>query len=161
MERLWSPWRGTYVTEAGSRAAGGCFFCAAVSGEDTELLVAQDAATVTLLNRFPYNPGHLMAAPRAHLPDLLAVGDDGAAALMVAARRAMRALQAAMRPDGFNLGVNQGDAAGASVEHVHLHVVPRWGGDTNFMPVVGVTKVLPESLEQSADRLRTAYAGLR
>jgi ATP adenylyltransferase len=158
MERLWAPWRGVYVTDAGS--AGRCFFCAAVSGENTELLVAQDAATVTLLNRFPYNPGHVMVAPRAHLPDLHAVGDDGAAALMVAARRAVEALQSAMRPAGFNLGVNLGDVAGASVEHVHLHVVPRWGGDTNFMPVVGTTKVLPESLEQSAEKLRAAYAKL-
>jgi ATP adenylyltransferase len=156
MERLWSPWRSAYVTNAGS--AGGCFFCAAASGEDTELLVAQDAATVTLLNRFPYNPGHLMVAPRAHVPDMLAAGDDGAAAVMVAARRALRALQSAMRPDGFNLGVNQGDVAGASIEHVHMHVVPRWGGDTNFMPVVGETKVLPESLDQSAEKLRAAFA---
>jgi ATP adenylyltransferase len=158
MERLWAPWRGVYVTDAGS--ASRCFFCAAVSGENAELLVAQDAATVTLLNRFPYNPGHVMVAPLAHLPDLHAVGDDGAAALIVAARRAVAALQSAMRPGGFNIGVNLGDVAGASVEHVHLHVVPRWGGDTNFMPVVGTTKVLPESLEQSAEKLRAAYAQL-
>lgn len=146
------------MTDAGS--PGECFFCAAVRGEQAQLVVAQDSATITLLNRFPYNPGHVMVAPRAHVPDLLAAGDDGAAAVMVAARRAMQALQSAMRPQGFNLGVNQGDAAGASVDHVHLHVVPRWGGDTNFMPVVGSTKVLPESLEQSAEKLRVAYAGL-
>jgi ATP adenylyltransferase len=158
MERLWSPWRDAYVTEASSASTRACFFCAAASGEQTELLVGQDAATITLLNRFPYNPGHVMVAPRAHVPDLLAAGDEDAAAMMVAARRAMRALQGAMRPDGFNLGVNQGPVAGASVEHVHLHVVPRWGGDTNFMPVVGETKVLPESLEQTAQKLRAAYA---
>jgi ATP adenylyltransferase len=158
MERLWSPWRGAYVTNAGS--PGGCFFCAAASGEDTQLLVAQDSATVTLLNRFPYNPGHVMVAPRAHVPDLLAAGDDDAAAMMVAARRALRALQSAMQPDGFNLGVNQGDVAGASIEHVHMHVVPRWGGDTNFMPTIGETKVLPESLDQSAHKLRAAFATL-
>ncbi len=159
MERLWSPWRGAYVTNAGSK--GGCFFCAAAGGEETQLLVAQDAATVTLLNRFPYNPGHVMVAPRAHVPDLLDAGDADAAAMMVAARRAMSALQSAMRANGFNLGVNQGAVAGASVDHVHLHVVPRWSGDTNFMPVVGETKVLPESLEQSAEKLRAAYAELR
>ena len=158
MERLWAPWRGTYVTDAGAK--GGCFFCAAASGENAELVVDRDQATLTLLNRYPYNPGHLMVAPLAHVPDLLAAGDGDAAAVMLAARRAMRALQSAMRPDGFNLGVNQGAAAGASVEHVHLHVVPRWGGDTNFMPVIGATKVLPESLEQSAEKLRAAYATL-
>lgn len=158
MDLLWSPWRGEYVVAAGSPS--GCFFCAAASGEGTELLVAEDAATITLLNRFPYNPGHVMVAPRAHLADLLAAGDDGAAALMVGARRAMRAIGDAMRPDGFNLGVNHGSVAGASVEHVHMHVVPRWAGDTNFMPVVGATKVLPETLEQSAAKLRAAYAAL-
>jgi ATP adenylyltransferase len=163
MERLWSPWRGDYVTGASANAGaqeGGCFLCAAAAGEDGELVVARDAATVTLLNRFPYNPGHLMVSPLVHVADLLAAGDGAAAAIMVGARRAMRALQSALRPDGFNLGVNHGSAAGASVDHVHLHVVPRWGGDTNFMPVVGETKVLPESLEQSAAKLRAAFAEL-
>lgn len=146
------------MTDAGS--ASGCFFCAAVAGADEPLLVAGDPATITVLNRFPYNSGHLMVAPRAHLSDMLAAGDDGAAALMVAARRAMRALESAMHPAGFNLGVNHGDAAGASIDHLHLHVVPRWGGDTNFMPVLGATKVLPELLEETAARLRHAFAEL-
>lgn len=158
MERLWSPWRGEYVTNAGS--AQGCFLCAAASGVQDELVVERDAATVTLLNRFPYNPGHLMVSPGAHVSDLLAAGDEIAAQLIVAARRAMRALEVAMRPDGFNVGVNHGGAAGASVDHLHMHVVPRWGGDTNFMPVVGETKVLPESLEQSAEKLRRAFEEL-
>jgi ATP adenylyltransferase len=146
------------VSDAGSK--GGCFLCAAASGEDDDLVVERDGATVTLLNRYPYNPGHVMVATRAHVPDLLAAGDDGASALIVAVRRAMRALQAAMEPEGFNVGVNHGSVAGASVEHVHVHVVPRWGGDTNFMPVVGDTKVLPELLEQTAAKLRAAYAGM-
>jgi ATP adenylyltransferase len=158
MERLWSPWRAGYVSDAGSH--DGCFLCAAAKGESDELVVARDSHTVTLLNRFPYNTGHLMVAPLDHLGDLLTGGDEPAAAMMVAARRAMRALATAMHPDGFNLGVNQGEAAGASVEHVHLHVVPRWSGDTNFMPVVGGTKVLPELLEETAARLRPAFAGL-
>ena len=160
MERLWAPWRGVYVTGAGPDA--GCFFCEAASAGATadELVVGHDAATVTMLNRYPYNTGHLLVAPRQHLPDLFAAGDDGAAALMVAARRAMRALQQAMSPDGFNVGLNHGQAAGASVEHVHLHVVPRWSGDTNYMPVIGGTKVLPELVEETATRLRTAFAAL-
>jgi len=146
------------VTDAGSR--GGCFLCAAAGGGTTSLLVSGDGATVTVLNRFPYNTGHLMVAPRSHVADLLAAGDEVAAALMVAARRAMMALAAALHPDGYNVGVNHGGAAGASVDHLHLHVVPRWGGDTNFMPVVAETKVLPETLEATATKLRTAYEGL-
>lgn len=160
MDRLWAPWRGAYVSEASSGSQRVCFLCAAVSGEADELVVAWDAQTLTVMNRFPYNPGHVMVAPRDHIPDLLAAGDETAAAMMVAARRAMRALLLALQPEGFNLGVNHGSAAGASIEHVHLHLVPRWGGDTNFMPVVAETKVLPESLEASAGRLREAFAGL-
>jgi len=159
VERLWAPWRKAYVSDAGRQ--DGCFLCAAVSGEDDLLVVARDGATVTVLNRFPYNTGHLMVASAEHVGDLLAAGDDGAAALMVAARRAMLALQAALRPDGFNVGINHGSAGGASVDHLHLHVVPRWGGDTNYMPVVGGTKVLSELLEETGARLRAAFSELR
>jgi ATP adenylyltransferase len=141
-------------------AGGRCFLCAAFAGEKDQLVVARDGGTVTMLNRYPYNTGHLMVAPREHVRDLLAIGDAEAAALMVSARRAMRAVQRAMSPDGFNVGINHGAAAGASIEHVHLHVVPRWGGDTNFMPVIGATKVLPELLEETAIRLRTAFDSL-
>jgi len=155
MERLWAPWRGGYVSSAGSGDA--CFLCAAAGGGGDDLVVARDGTTITLLNLFPYNTGHLLVAPAEHIHDLLAAGDDGAAALMVAARRAMRALDLALAPEGFNVGVNQGVSAGASVEHVHLHVVPRWRGDTNYMPVIGATKVLPELLEETASRLRAAF----
>jgi ATP adenylyltransferase len=158
MERLWAPWRGGYVSSAGSGDA--CFLCAAAGGGDDDLVVARDATTITLLNRFPYNTGHLLVAPAAHVHDLLAAGDDGAAALMVGARRAMRALDLVLAPDGFNVGVNHGVSAGASVEHVHLHVVPRWRGDTNYMPVIGGTKVLPELLEETATRVRAAFSAL-
>jgi ATP adenylyltransferase len=158
MERLWAPWRGGYVSSAGSGEA--CFLCAAAGGGGDDLVVARDATTITLLNLFPYNTGHLLVAPAEHIHDLLAAGDDGAAALMVAARRAMRALDLALAPEGFNVGVNQGVSAGASVEHVHLHVVPRWRGDTNYMPVIGGTKVLPELLEETASRVSAAFDAL-
>jgi ATP adenylyltransferase len=158
MERLWAPWRGGYVSSAGSGDA--CFLCAAAVGGGDDLVVAGDATTITLLNRFPYNTGHLLVAPVEHVHDLLAAGDDGAAALMVGARRAMRALDLALSPDGFNVGVNHGASAGASIEHVHLHVVPRWRGDTNYMPVIGGTKVLPELLEETATRVRAAFSAL-
>jgi ATP adenylyltransferase len=154
MERIWAPWRGTYVT---SGPPGGCFLCAAARGEDEDLVVARDDSTVSLLNRYPYNTGHLMVAPTEHVADLLAAGDELAAAVMIAARRAMSALGSALSPDGFNLGVNQGSAAGASIEHLHLHVVPRWSGDTNFMPVTAGTKVLPQVLDETAALVRAAY----
>jgi ATP adenylyltransferase len=146
------------VSDASPR--GGCFLCTAAAGEEDQLVVDRDGGTVTMLNRYPYNTGHLMVAPAEHVPDLLAIDDAGAAALMLSARRAMRAVERAMSPDGFNVGINHGTAAGASIEHVHLHVVPRWGGDTNYMPVIGATKVLPELLEQTATRLRAAFASL-
>ena len=158
MERLWAPWRAGYVTSAGS--GEGCFLCSAAAGVAEDLVVAGDATTITLLNRFPYNTGHVLVAPIAHVGDLFVAGDDVAAAMMIAARRAMRALELALAPDGFNVGLNQGASAGASVEHVHLHVVPRWGGDTNYMPVIGATKVLPELLEQTATSVRAAYKAL-
>ncbi len=146
------------MSSAGSGDA--CFLCAAAGGGGDGLVVARDATTITLLNLFPYNTGHLLVAPAEHIHDLLAAGDDGAAALMVAARRAMRALDLAVAPEGFNVGVNQGVSAGASVKHVHLHVVPRWRGDTNYMPVIGGTKVLPELLEETASRVRAAFTAL-
>ena len=158
MDRLWAPWRSDYVSDGSPK--GGCFLCAAATGEEASLVVSTDRQTVTLLNRFPYNTGHLMVAPQRHVADLVDAGDDLAAAMMVGARRAIRAAQAALNPDGFNVGVNLGAAAGASIEHVHLHVVPRWSGDTNFMPVAGAVKVLPELLEETAERLRKAFTAL-
>ena len=151
----------TYVSSA-SEPHGGYFLCsaAAADGETAELVVDRAELTVTLLNRFPYSSGHLMVAPRRHTPDIPSLTDDEGAAIFAATRRALRALSAAMGPDGFNVGVNHGRAAGASVEHFHQHVVPRWDGDTNFMPVVGDVKVLPEHLETTATRLREAFAAL-
>ena len=107
----------------------------------------RDELTFTLLNRYPYSSGHVMVVPLRHAPDLVSLSAEEGAAMFAATQRAIRALTEAMHPGGYNIGINQGAAAGASVEHVHLHVVPRWGGDTNFMPVLGDVKVLPEHLE--------------
>ena len=156
VDRLWAPWRAAYV--ATGPAEAGCFLCAAA--HDDTGVVTRDAATVTVLNRFPYTTGHVLVAPRQHVADLDEAGDDVAAAVMVAVRRAMRIVTAALSPDGCNIGVNQGAVAGASVEHLHVHVVPRWSGDTNFMPVVGQTRVLPELLEETGRRLREAARSL-
>jgi ATP adenylyltransferase len=144
----------------------GCFLCNAASADlastdtDASLVVEQAELTVTVLNRFPYSSGHLMVAPRRHAPDLLAITPEEGAAMLAGTQRAIRALQDVMHPEGFNIGVNHGEAAGASVEHLHQHVVPRWSGDTNFMPVLGDVKVLPEHLQQTSQHLRAALAAL-
>jgi ATP adenylyltransferase len=113
---------------------------------------------VTLLNRFPYSSGHVMVAPRRHAADLRDLAPEESLAVLAATQRALDAISAAMQPGGFNVGLNLGAAAGASVEHLHLHVVPRWESDTNFMPVLADVKVLPEHLVATAQRLREALA---
>ncbi len=158
MQRLWAPWRMQYLEEA---PPPGCFFCAgAASDDDAQLLVvAHDAYAVTMLNRFPYGHGHLLVAPRAHvaLPeDLPDAAYDG---LMHAVRRAVQALRAAFSPEGMNIGMNLGRAAGAGVaDHCHWHVLPRWNGDTNFMPLLADVKVMSEHLEATRARVRAQYA---
>ncbi len=138
----------------------GCFLCSAANSSDPEqlLVIERAEATLTLLNRFPYSSGHVMVAPRRHVDDLCELSVEEGAALIGATQRALRAITAAMQPGGFNVGLNLGPAAGASIEHLHLHVVPRWGSDTNFMPVLADIKVLPEHLEVTAARLREALA---
>ena len=134
-----------------------CFICAAAGTEGSDSLVIERAErTVTLLNRFPYSSGHVMVAPRRHAVDLRELTSEEGMALLEATQRALAAISEMMRPGGFNVGLNLGAAAGASVDHLHLHVVPRWDSDTNFMPVLADVKVLPEHLEITARRLREA-----
>jgi ATP adenylyltransferase len=153
----------TYVSSGPDPADTGCFLCAAAAETSSEasLVVDRDELTFTLLNRYPYSSGHVMVVPLRHAPDLVSLSSGEGNAMFAATQRAIRALTEAMHPGGFNIGINQGAAAGASVEHVHLHVVPRWGGDTNFMPVLGDVKVLPEHLETTAVNLRAAFKRLR
>jgi ATP adenylyltransferase len=158
MRQLWAPWRMAYVTGT-SPAAGGCFICDAAGSEaDGGLVVEGAEQTLTLMNRFPYSSGHVMVAPRRHASDLRDLTAEECLGLMAATQRALDALARVMQPGGFNVGFNLGEAAGASVDHLHLHVVPRWGSDTNFMPVLADVKVLPEHLEVTARRLREALA---
>ncbi len=140
----------------------GCFFCEAANAapdHDRELLVlARTELALAILNRYPYNNGHLMVAPRAHLADLDDLPASTATAVTLLTQRSLRVLRAALRPEGFNVGINSGKVAGAGVaDHVHQHVVPRWGGDTNFMPVVAETKILNEHLSTSYQELREAF----
>jgi ATP adenylyltransferase len=150
-----------YVSGESPATEEGCFLCVAASGADQEsLVVDRGERAYILMNRFPYTSGHVMAVPIRHTPGLLDLTPEEGTAIFVATQRAVRAITDAMHPDGFNVGVNQGSAAGASQEHVHVHVVPRWSGDTNFMPVLGDVKVIPQDLETTAATLREAFARL-
>ncbi len=149
-----------YVSAAGPPALG-CVFCSALSlGDDRRALVVRRGTLAFLiLNAFPYAPGHLMAATTRHGGGLPDATSAELTEVMTLVQVGMRALQQAYRPDGFNVGVNEGRVAGAGVpDHLHVHVVPRWNGDTNFMPVLGDVRVLPEPLDATCDRLRATLA---
>ena len=150
---LWAPWRLEYIEQADELP--GCVFC---SPED-DLVVHRGAAAFVLLNRFPYTSGHLMVAPARHVGALGELTDAEALEIHRLAVASVAALTASYAPHGHNLGWNLGRAAGAGiVDHVHLHVVPRWAGDTNFMPVLADVRVVPEALAETARRLREAWA---
>jgi ATP adenylyltransferase len=159
MERLWAPWRMAYITQ---EPRPGCLFCRVIadpSDPDAELVVWRPEGAIVMLNKFPYNPGHVMVAPTAHKGDLADLDDAESASLMAALRRTIRVLREALTPEGFNVGANLGRVAGAGIpDHVHLHVVPRWNGDTNFMPVLSEVKVINEHLQQTAEKLRQAFS---
>lgn len=161
MDRLWTPWRLGYVTEASS-AMQGCIFCEALARGDQEpLLIHRGARAFVILNKFPYNNGHLMVVPDAHVGRLANLEPAVLGEIATLAQAAERALMAVYAPHGFNMGLNLGKPAGAGVlDHLHLHVVPRWDGDTNFMAVVGETRVLPEELPETVSRLRAAFRQL-
>jgi ATP adenylyltransferase len=158
-ERLWAPWRLEYIQSADD--ARGCFLCAAAdpAGDDEEhLVVRRSERAVVLLNRFPYSSGHVLVAPHRHDVPFEALDDDEVVEVHRLGAAAMEALAAAVKPDGFNLGWNVGRVAGAGVtDHVHLHVVPRWNGDTNFMPVLADVKVMPEHLLETRRKLASAW----
>lgn len=144
---------------AGGVPPASCLFCGVLGADDDRrgLVLYRAAGAFLILNAYPYASGHLMAVPVRHVGGLEDARDDEMAETMALVRLGVRALQAVYRPDGFNVGLNQGRVAGAGVPgHLHFHVVPRWDGDTNFMPVIGDTKVLPESLEATYDRLLAA-----
>jgi ATP adenylyltransferase len=158
-ERLWAPWRLDYIRGPG---ADECIFCRAMSAEAEDganHVVHRGERCFVLLNAYPYTSGHLMIAPYEHVPSIEPLDPETLTELMTLSQRALAALRENYGPEGFNLGINQGKVAGAGIEdHVHLHVVPRWGGDTNFMTAVGETRVLPQTLEDSCAELRARFA---
>jgi ATP adenylyltransferase len=163
LERLWADWRSAYVSNADSeRDKDGCVFCKLVAAtDDAEALVLERTPeTITVMNLYPYGSGHLMVAPVRHAAAFDDLDDAENVAVARAQVRAIRAIRAAYAPDGLNLGANLGQAAGAGVPgHLHVHVLPRWAGDTNFMTSVGEARVLPESLRTGYDKLKAAWPG--
>ena len=156
-ENLWAPWRLHYILASKDNASAECFICRGLKGDaDREnLIVCREAQTVVLLNRYPYNNGHLLVAPSAHKGTLGELSDSEMLELMQTLRRMMQVLDDAIQPHGYNVGLNLGRVAGAGLPgHLHWHVVPRWNGDTNFMPVVSDTRVIVQSLEALYDLLK-------
>ena len=156
MERLWAPWRMEYVTEK----IKGCIFCRAARAraKSKSLVVFQDSLILVMLNKYPYNNGHLMLAPLRHVGEWDALFEKEIAALGFMLKQWVKVLKKLYKPGGFNVGMNLGSCAGAGVKgHLHMHVVPRWTGDTNYMPVVGKTKVLLEMLDTTYARCVKAW----
>ncbi len=160
MDYLWTPWRYKYMAEAAGRQPE-CIFCAALERKNDEetFIVLRGAKNFIILNRYPYTSGHVMIVPYAHAAELQGCDAETLGEMMHLARRLEAALAATYKPEGVNLGMNLGLAAGAGVAgHLHLHILPRWFGDTNFMTVVGETRVEPEDLRTTFDKLRRALA---
>jgi ATP adenylyltransferase len=158
MDYLWTPWRYQYVTTSSENAT--CVFCGAAAGDDREQLIVYRAShSFVILNRFPYTSGHIMIVPYQHTASLLELPEETLVEMMMLARASERHLRTVYHPDGLNIGLNLGKSAGAGIAgHLHMHALPRWTGDTNFMTVVGETRVLPEDLEVTWERLRRAFA---
>ena len=162
LDRLWAGWRSTYISEVATKRSSDddeCLFERLAAADPAEALVlARNDRAFAVMNAYPYTSGHLMVAPLRHEATLAALTRDDAAAVMALTQDATAALQAAYSPEGINVGVNIGRAAGAGIPgHVHVHVLPRWNGDTNFMTSVAEARVLPEPLATSYDKLRAAW----
>jgi len=158
MDFVWTPWRYRYIADA-AREKGGCVFCDALAfGDDARVhIVLRAAKNFVILNRYPYTSGHVMVVPYQHSGSLAAFDAETLSEMMALAQRVQGALESIYHPEGYNLGINMGRAAGAGITgHLHMHLLPRWTGDTNFMTVVGETRLVPEELDDTYRRLRTA-----
>lgn len=162
-ERLWAPWRLEYIKAAKDGGGGECIFCTkpALGNDEEALIPYRGERCFVILNAFPYNSGHLMVAPYEHGGELEEIGEQTLLELMTLTQRSMRALAETSGPEGYNVGLNQGRIAGAGMaDHIHFHIVPRWSGDTNFMPVLADTRVVNQSLAETCGELRDAFQGL-
>ena len=159
MEHLWSPWRMEYIEK--HEKENGCVFCVAQTKSDgaENLIAYRGKLSYVILNRYPYTSGHLMVVPFTHQPNLEELNTETRSEIMELTTRTMTILREIYKPQGFNMGANIGEAAGAGVlGHVHVHIVPRWAGDTNFMSTLGQTRVLPEALEDTYKKVKEAFA---
>ena len=160
MKRLWTPWRYKYVTEVIKQK--GCFLCekSQKRRDEENLILHRDEKAFALLNLYPYNTGHVMVAPYDHIGEMENLDAGASSAMWQLTQRVVQVLKKEYQPDGFNIGLNLGMAAGAGLaDHLHIHIVPRWERDTNYMAVVGDTKVLPETLDRTYQRLRPYFHG--
>ena len=158
MDRIWAPWRIDYIL--GNEQEEGCIFCTKPAEDEDErnLIVHRADGAFTIMNKYPYNNGHLLVCPYRHVPDICRLDPEENSLLIQEVCRALAVLRDVMRPDGFNIGINLGIVAGAGIEeHVHYHIVPRWNGDTNIMPVLADVKVIPEHLRSTCEKLRESF----
>lgn len=161
MNVLWAPWRMEYILS--DKKGEGCIFCPGDdrAGDKDRLILHVGSMSMVVMNKYPYNNGHLLVAPVRHSPDLAGLSDEENLDLILMVKKSLGILKKVMKPEGFNVGLNMGKAAGAGVEaHLHFHIVPRWGGDTNFMPVTGDVRVIPEHLQNTYEKLRSYFENL-
>lgn len=166
MEKLWSPWRSNYIESFNrDKKSNGCIFCDAINqdvNDKNSLKVFDNKLCYVILNLFPYNSGHLMVVPKRHVSNLNLLDDNELSEMMGTIKLAIKALDIIMKPQGFNFGANLGKAAGAGIDdHIHFHLVPRWNGDTNFMPVLGETKIISQDLIRTKQNLIEAFNKVR
>jgi ATP adenylyltransferase len=162
MDQLWAPWRMTYIADI-DKTGTGCVFCGKATREDDrrDLILHRGATCFVIMNLYPYNNGHLLVIPYAHVAEIGELDGATSGELWELLCRCQKALRTAIHPDGFNIGMNLGRVAGAGIDtHLHAHIVPRWNGDTNFMPVVGETKVISQALEATYDALLPVFRSM-
>ncbi len=160
MDKLWAPWRIKYIETAGKKSGGKkCLFCQCAKSKGRDYVIFKTRYSIAMLNIFPYNNGHVMVSPLRHTRKLSQLKDAEIIDLFKALNKVNKLLDKVLKPDGYNIGINISDVAGAGIPgHLHLHIVPRWKGDTNFMPVLNNTKVISQSLEELYKRLKNADA---